>query len=309
MALADGYRESTDSWAEVLRSLRDRGLAAPVLAVGDGALGFWGALRDVFPSTREQRCWVHATTNVLDALPKRLHDDAKEALKAIYGAELAHGRSRGGEALRRRASQRSPRPRRRSPASSTCCSPSSTSPRALDPPAHDQPDRVHLLDGPTPDQGHPWRGITQGRTRHGLQAARRRPGPVAADQRPRARATGPGRRHLHRRQATRKERIDDRHRAATPGPSLPDREISSTTLDNCSVGRAGSDWHIEFTSHESGVPKPSPTDEDLLVFYVSEERPRRLPRAWVKPDSDWLATRIPTGPTLELSFAATPMDT
>ncbi len=87
VALADGYRESTESWAEVLRSVRDRGLVAPVLAVGDGALGFWGALRDVFPSTREQRCWVHATKNVLDALPKRLHDDAKEALKAIYSAE------------------------------------------------------------------------------------------------------------------------------------------------------------------------------------------------------------------------------
>jgi putative transposase len=87
VALADGYRESTETWAEVLRSVRDRGLAAPVLAVGDGALGFWGALRDVFPSTREQRCWVHATKNVLDALPKRLHDDAKEALKAIYSAE------------------------------------------------------------------------------------------------------------------------------------------------------------------------------------------------------------------------------
>jgi transposase-like protein len=86
VALADGYRESTDSWADVLRGLRERGLAAPVLAVGDGALGFWGALREVFPSTREQRCWVHRTANVLDALPKRLHDDAKEALGAIYGA-------------------------------------------------------------------------------------------------------------------------------------------------------------------------------------------------------------------------------
>ncbi len=86
VALADGYRESTDSWAEVLRSLRDRGLAAPVLAVGDGALGFWGALRDVFPSTREQRCWVHRTANVADALPKRLHPDAKAALAKIYGA-------------------------------------------------------------------------------------------------------------------------------------------------------------------------------------------------------------------------------
>ena len=73
VALADGYRESTESWADVLRSLKDRGLSAPVLAVGDGALGFWAALRDVFPETREQRCWVHVTANVLDALPKRLH--------------------------------------------------------------------------------------------------------------------------------------------------------------------------------------------------------------------------------------------
>ncbi len=86
VALADGYRESTDSWAEVLRSLRDRGLSAPMLAVGDGALGFWGALREVFPETREQRCWVHRTKNVLDALPKRLHDEAKDAVRNIYSA-------------------------------------------------------------------------------------------------------------------------------------------------------------------------------------------------------------------------------
>ncbi len=86
VALADGYRESTDSWAEVLRGLKDRGLSAPVLAVGDGALGFWAALRDVFPSTREQRCWVHVSANCLDALPKRLHADAKDAIAKIYSA-------------------------------------------------------------------------------------------------------------------------------------------------------------------------------------------------------------------------------
>ena len=87
VALADGYRESTDSWAELLRSLRDRGLDGPVLATGDGALGFWAALRDVFPATGEQRCWVHATANILDALPKRLHAETKTALAKIYGAE------------------------------------------------------------------------------------------------------------------------------------------------------------------------------------------------------------------------------
>ena len=96
VALADGYRESTDSWAEVLRGLRDRGLQAPVLAVGDGALGFWGALREVFPATREQRCWVHVTRNVLDALPKRVHDQAKQALAATGDGDakvLAGGQS------------------------------------------------------------------------------------------------------------------------------------------------------------------------------------------------------------------------
>ena len=87
IAVCDGYREDTESWADLLRGLRDRGLAAPVVAVGDGALGFWAALRDVFPATREQRCWVHKTANVLAALPKRLHQPAKAALAAIYNAE------------------------------------------------------------------------------------------------------------------------------------------------------------------------------------------------------------------------------
>jgi transposase-like protein len=86
VALADGYRESTESWAALLRSLRQRGLGGAVLAVGDGALGFWAALRDVFPSTKEQRCWVHKTANVVDALPKRLHPQAKSAIQAIYNA-------------------------------------------------------------------------------------------------------------------------------------------------------------------------------------------------------------------------------
>ena len=86
VALADGYRESTESWAELLRDLRSRGLTAPVLATADGVLGLWAALRDVFPETAEQRCWVHKTVRVLDALPKRKHADAKAALVAISTA-------------------------------------------------------------------------------------------------------------------------------------------------------------------------------------------------------------------------------
>src|ERR1019366_5224627 len=82
VAIADGERESTESWADVLRDLRRRGMTAPVVAVGDGALGFWAALRDVFPATKEQRCWVHKTANCADALPKRRHPQAKSAIQA-----------------------------------------------------------------------------------------------------------------------------------------------------------------------------------------------------------------------------------
>ena len=69
------------------RDLKTRGMGAPMVAVGDGALGFWAALADVFPETAEQRCWVHKTANILDALPKRLHRQAKAAIGEIYGAE------------------------------------------------------------------------------------------------------------------------------------------------------------------------------------------------------------------------------
>jgi transposase-like protein len=87
VALADGFRESSESWADLLRDCKRRGMAAPVLAVGDGALGFWKAVRDVFPETREQRCWWHKIGNVLNALPKSAQPAAKRALAEIYNAE------------------------------------------------------------------------------------------------------------------------------------------------------------------------------------------------------------------------------
>jgi putative transposase len=86
VAVADGERESTDSWAEVLRDLRRRGMQAPVLAVGDGALGLWAALRDVFPQTRHQRDWVHKLANVLGCLPKAVQAGARKALVEIRDA-------------------------------------------------------------------------------------------------------------------------------------------------------------------------------------------------------------------------------
>jgi transposase-like protein len=87
IALADGYRESAESWADLLRGCARRGMRAPVLAVGDGALGFWNGLREVFPETREGRCWFHKTANVLAALPKSAHPGAKKALAEIWNAE------------------------------------------------------------------------------------------------------------------------------------------------------------------------------------------------------------------------------
>jgi transposase-like protein len=87
IALADGYRESAESWADLLRDCARRGMRAPVLAAGDGALGFWGALREVFPQTREQRCWFRKSANVLAALPGSAHPGAKKALAGIWGAE------------------------------------------------------------------------------------------------------------------------------------------------------------------------------------------------------------------------------
>lgn len=89
LAVHPGYRESTESWLTVLHSLVDRGLTAPLLAIGDGALGFWAALRTCqgFEKTEEQRCWVHKIANTLDKLPRRLQSDAKNLLHEMMKAE------------------------------------------------------------------------------------------------------------------------------------------------------------------------------------------------------------------------------
>jgi len=88
LAIEEGYRESTQSWREVLLHLKARGLTVPPeLAVGDGAMGFWAALAEVYPGTREQRCWVHKTANVLNRLPKNVQSKAKDDLHAIWMAD------------------------------------------------------------------------------------------------------------------------------------------------------------------------------------------------------------------------------
>ena len=87
LAMEEGYRESTTAWAGTLRSLKERGLQEPpLLAIGDGALGLWAALDEVFPATRHQRCWNHRALNVLDKLPKRLHPEVRKQLRGLAEA-------------------------------------------------------------------------------------------------------------------------------------------------------------------------------------------------------------------------------
>lgn len=88
LAIDDGYRESTQSWRELLIRLRDKNglMLDPELATGDGALGFWQATHQIWPKTRQQRCWVHKTANVLNVLPKSLQAKAKQDLHTIYEA-------------------------------------------------------------------------------------------------------------------------------------------------------------------------------------------------------------------------------
>ena len=159
IALADGYRESAESWADLLRDCARRGMRAPVLAVGDGALGFWGGLREVFPEAREGRCWFHKTANVLAALPKSAHPGAKKALAEIWGAEDKDHALRRGQGLPGRLRREVPQGRRedhrrRRGAAGLLRLPG----RALGASAHHQPDRIDLRHGSPPDQGHPGPG-------------------------------------------------------------------------------------------------------------------------------------------------------
>ncbi len=87
LAIEDGMRESTQSWREVLLKLKSRGMNGPELAIGDGAMGFWAALEEVYPETRQQRCWMHKTMNVLNCLPKSAQAKAKQSLHDIWQAE------------------------------------------------------------------------------------------------------------------------------------------------------------------------------------------------------------------------------
>jgi transposase-like protein len=184
VAIADGYLESTDSWADLLRDLKRRGMRPPVVAVGDGALGFWAALRDVWPETREQRDWVHQVANVLDALPNSAQPTAKKMLARDPRRRGPPARRRRREALRRRVAAEVAQGRRQDrqrpgPATHVLRLPG----RALAPPEDVQPDRVDLLHRPAAHQGHQGPQLTSRRLGDGVQTHRVRPGPLASGQR------------------------------------------------------------------------------------------------------------------------------
>jgi len=126
VAVADGERESTESWAELLRDLRRRGMGAPMVAVGDGALGLWAALRDVFPATRHQRDWVHKVANVLGCLPKAVQAPAGPWRRSAMRL-TATTRSRPSRRSRATTPPSGPKPSPKSLTTPRSCCASSTS--------------------------------------------------------------------------------------------------------------------------------------------------------------------------------------
>ena len=227
VALADGYRESEESWAELLRDLNKRGMRAPELAVGDGALGFWSALRDVFPQTRCQRDWVHKTKNVLDSMPKSVHGRAKRAIKEITEAENKKEAVKAIEAFTSEFSAKWPKAvakitqRQGSPARLL-----RLPGRTLAPSSYDQPDRVGILSGEGSYRHHQGTGLPAGGVGDDLQANGSRRGEVAQAHRRSSGGTGQSESEVQKRGAGGRKR----------GEGTPrDFGGESTTLDDTSA--------------------------------------------------------------------------
>jgi len=180
-----------------LRDLKKRGMRAPELAVGDGALGFWGAIRDVFPTTRHQRDWVHKTSNVLDSLPKSVHGRAKAAIKEITEAEDKKHAEGAIEEFASEFGAKWPK------AVSKIVEDKDALLTFYDYPARvhlsslaafedHQPHRVSLRTGQSEDRHHQGAGLERGRAFDDLQADRGRRGKVAQTDRRSLGGTGQG---------------------------------------------------------------------------------------------------------------------
>jgi len=184
VAVADGYRESKDSWAALLRDLRTAGMRAPVLGIGDGALGFWAALRDVFPDTKEQRCWVHKCANVLDALPKSIQPLARKMLAEIRDAEDRDHAPDAAKAFDNEFRAKWPKAADKihDDLDQLLCF-FELPCRALGAPEDDERHRVDLRDGATSDQGDQRaRALERAGLAMAFQAPRVRRRPLARDQ-------------------------------------------------------------------------------------------------------------------------------
>jgi len=207
VALTDGFRESSESWADLLRSCKRRGMRAPVLAVGDGALGFWKALREVFPETKEQKCWWHRMANVLNAPAEVCASRRQGRARGNLQRRGQSPRSQIGQGVRGRLRRQMAQGRRqdhrrpRRPARLL-----RLPRRALDPPAHHESDRVDLRDREASAAGHQGTRLQSRRSRHGVQAHRVRTGSLARSERAASRCPRPSRRHLRERQAHRTTR-------------------------------------------------------------------------------------------------------
>jgi transposase-like protein len=213
VALSDGYRESAESWADLLRGCRRRGMTAPVLAVGDGALGFWKALREVFPNTREQRCWWHKQANVLAALPKSAHPGAISAMREIYNAEDIDKAQVAIKAFEVDYGAKYPK------AVAKITDDADVLLEFYKYPAEHwvhlrttNPIWKHFCNCTFENQGHQRSRFTRCRDCHGLQADRRRPGPLASRQRAALGCPGPCWRHLSQGQTARTSHRHHPHR-------------------------------------------------------------------------------------------------
>ena len=196
-----GVRESAQSWRELLIDVKQRGLQiAPEIAVGDGALGFWKALDEVFPGTRHQRCWVHKTVNVLDKVPLSVQANMKKDLREVYlGAEPGFRRS--GDRRLRREIPRQVRQGGRMPdqGSRRAAGLLRLPCRALGSLAHDQPHRKRVRDGAAQNGADERLAVVNDRQADGVQAGHRRIKNLAAAQRHKSVAEGHRRCQIQRR--------------------------------------------------------------------------------------------------------------
>ena len=167
-----GMRESAQSWKELLVDLKARGLSiAPEIAVGDGALGFWRALDEAFPSTRHQRCWQHKTLNVLDKLPKSVQPNAHKDLREIWLSPNRAAAEVGDDDLRREICAQIPKSRRLlAQGPRRAADVLRFSRRALDASAHVEPNRKRIRDGAASHGPHEGRALAGHGASHGVQA-------------------------------------------------------------------------------------------------------------------------------------------